>query len=235
MNMNRRLARWIAPFYRIKTQIKEVAQLLTSICRTAIPVLLLLCVALAVYDFGFQPFWINNRSLNFWLQALLDLLAVLMGLRLLLDLFVPKKKWARIFTLAGWLFILVLAFYVLPAKAHLTRFDSNRFVALKLVLYAGILLAFITETSHILQYLYTRTINPALLFVASFAFLILMGAFLLRLPNAHYGSISFLDTFFTATSAVCVTGLTVVDTATRYTTFGQIIILVLIQAGGLAL
>jgi Trk-type K+ transport system membrane component len=63
--------------------------------------------------------------------------------------------------------------------------------------------------------------------------LILLGAFLLKLPNATNRSITTLEAVFTATSAVCVTSLTVVDTATQFTGFGQLIILLLIQVGGL--
>ena len=52
------------------------------------------------------------------------------------------------------------------------------------------------------------------------------------LPKAHYGSLTFIDALFTSTSAVCITGLTTVDTATTYTITGQVIILLLIQIGG---
>lgn len=55
------------------------------------------------------------------------------------------------------------------------------------------------------------------------------------MPNATTEPISFVDALFTATSAVCVTGLIVVDTATRFTTFGQLIIIGLIQIGGLGI
>ena len=68
-----------------------------------------------------------------------------------------------------------------------------------------------------------------------FALLILLGAALLMLPFAvHPGvQIAPLDALFTATSAVCVTGLVVVDTADTFSLFGQIVIAVLIQIGGL--
>lgn len=75
--------------------------------------------------------------------------------------------------------------------------------------------------------------SPEGLLVGSFAAAILLGGFLLWLPIAHRGSLEFLQALFTATSAVCVTGLAVVDTGTKFTMFGQIIILLLIQAGGL--
>ncbi|MDP5101689.1 MAG: potassium transporter, partial [Nonlabens sp.] len=83
-----------------------------------------------------------------------------------------------------------------------------------------------------MRYVYEIYYNPAIVFVSSFLVLILVGAFLLMIPRATVGSISFLDALFTATSAVCVTGLIVVDTATTFTTTGQAIIMGLIQMGG---
>ena len=68
-----------------------------------------------------------------------------------------------------------------------------------------------------------------------FATVILIGAFLLMLPISNKTGewTPFIDTLFTSTSAVCVTGLIVFDTATHWTMFGQIIILLLIQIGGM--
>lgn len=65
-----------------------------------------------------------------------------------------------------------------------------------------------------------------------FAIVILVGTFLLLLPVSSDRT-DFLDALFTATSATCVTGLVVYDTATHWTLFGQIVILLLIQIGGL--
>ena len=69
----------------------------------------------------------------------------------------------------------------------------------------------------------------------SFIGLIFIGAFLLCLPIASKSGRwwGFIDALFTSTSAVCVTGLVVVDTAVNFTLFGQIVILLLIQIGGL--
>ena len=78
-------------------------------------------------------------------------------------------------------------------------------------------------------------IRYSLLFAGSFALLIVLGTLLLLLPRAtpEGNPIGVLDALFTSTSAVCVTGLIVRDTATQFTQFGQIIILILIQLGGL--
>ena len=67
----------------------------------------------------------------------------------------------------------------------------------------------------------------------SFVILIGIGTFLLMLPFAHKGDLSVMDALFTATSAVCVTGLIVKDTPVDFTGFGHIVILSLIQIGGL--
>ena len=78
-------------------------------------------------------------------------------------------------------------------------------------------------------------LRPEQIIVVGFMLLILAGAGLLCLPISTYPgkSISFLNALFTSTSSVCVTGLVVVDTATQFTLFGQIVILALIQMGGL--
>ena len=75
--------------------------------------------------------------------------------------------------------------------------------------------------------------TPAKVLVLGFAALIIIGAFLLILPISTHKGISFIDALFTTTSAVCVTGLVVVDTGTYFTRFGQTVILLLIQVGGL--
>jgi trk system potassium uptake protein TrkH len=82
---------------------------------------------------------------------------------------------------------------------------------------------------------FTLRTTPAQTLVIGFAALIMFGAILLTLPIAVQPGkeINFLTSLFTATSAVCVTGLVVVDTGTHWTTFGHIVILSLIQVGGL--
>jgi trk system potassium uptake protein TrkH len=79
--------------------------------------------------------------------------------------------------------------------------------------------------------------TPPQVFVGSFLLLIAMGTLgLMTLPGLYTGpGLTFLDALFTATSAVCVTGLIVVDTATYFTTWGQAFLLLLIQLGGLGI
>lgn len=78
-------------------------------------------------------------------------------------------------------------------------------------------------------------LSPGQMMVAGFGFLILLGAVLLASPisSANGTSTSFVDAMFTATSAVCVTGLVVVDTSIHWSIFGKVVIILLIQVGGL--
>lgn len=82
-----------------------------------------------------------------------------------------------------------------------------------------------------------RRLTPPQLFIVSFLLLILAGTVgLMWLPGLYTGpGLSWLDALFTSTSAVCVTGLIVVDTATYFTPWGQAFILLLIQLGGLGI
>lgn len=79
--------------------------------------------------------------------------------------------------------------------------------------------------------------RPGRVIATSFLLVIMIGTVLLCLPIASRDgqSIGFLQALFTATSATCVTGLVTVDTATHWTVFGQVVIILLIQTGGLGL
>jgi trk system potassium uptake protein len=81
------------------------------------------------------------------------------------------------------------------------------------------------------------SLKPAQTIVLSFLLVILVGALILMIPftSSSKEGLDFLDALFTATSAVCVTGLIVVDTATAYSLWGHITIMALIQIGGLGI
>ncbi|MFC4769872.1 TrkH family potassium uptake protein [Effusibacillus consociatus] len=85
--------------------------------------------------------------------------------------------------------------------------------------------------------LFEKVLTPARILAVGFSALIFLGGILLSLPiTSNNGSrLNFLDALFTATSAVCVTGLVVVDTLTQFNLFGQLVLLLLIQIGGLGI
>lgn len=79
----------------------------------------------------------------------------------------------------------------------------------------------------------TINLSPPSLLALGFLSFILIGTLLLKLPIAHYGELSWINALFTSTSAVTITGLSVVNVGEAYTTFGKVIIMLLLQCGGL--
>lgn len=99
----------------------------------------------------------------------------------------------------------------------------------------GLIFYFLLRLLVLVRHIYDIYFNPAIVFVGSFMILALTGGFLLMLPSATTNGITFTNALFTSASAVCVTGLTVVDTSSAFTIVGQSIILVLIQLGGIGI
>lgn len=76
-------------------------------------------------------------------------------------------------------------------------------------------------------------LTPTQTLVIGIVLIILTGAILLKLPISNNKPISFIDSLFVSTTSVCVTGLTTVVIAEQFSLFGQIVIMCLIQIGGL--
>lgn len=100
--------------------------------------------------------------------------------------------------------------------------------------YKGVILLLmsITLLSGFFVRLLGRKTNPSLILASSFIIIILVGAGLLMLPRATYNGISWVDALFISTSSTCVTGLVSVDVPSTFTIEGQVIIMLLIQIGG---
>lgn len=81
----------------------------------------------------------------------------------------------------------------------------------------------------------SKKLNPSFVFVGSFAFIISLGVCFLHFPKSSFGSVNTIDIVFTTISATCVTGLSTVDISSQFTLTGQLVILLLIQVGGLGL
>jgi trk system potassium uptake protein TrkH len=154
-----------------------------------------------------------------------------MGLRFFIELFSVKKLRSRVFNLVVWLIVLILLAKIMDLKADGLLVDTNRFLLNKILVNTLVILVFVIEISSVLQLIYRRGLNPSMLFISSFAIFILIGTVMLYFPNATKVYISPIDAFFTAASSVCLTGLMVID-MNNFTTFGLVIIMLLIQIGG---
>lgn len=127
---------------------------------------------------------------------------------------------------------------IMLALGSMLYFYSAKFVIFFLL---------IRQTWHILQYILFRAFegrfsmmlqaNPPITLMLSFALVISLGTVILMMPAASSSRTvtAPIDALFTATSATCVTGLVVLDTSSHFSLFGQIVILLLIQIGGLGI
>ncbi|MCF6182936.1 potassium transporter TrkG [Lutibacter sp.] len=165
-------------------------------------------------------------------QKLFWLYIITIGIGILANIFrffykksIPKLK-ALIFDVLFSIILLALLFH------HLKLYNIN-FLNDRIWLQLGTFIVFIREISLIDFNLLKEKLNPAQLFVLSFFTIIIIGAILLMLPKSTHNGITFVNALFTSTSAVCVTGLVVVDTGTYFTHFGQVILIFLMQLGGL--
>lgn len=180
------------------------------------------------YDFGYNQKEDAALFLNYFYNLTLLVGIVSTAARYLKKTERPPFK-ALLFDILSLLLFVVL---ILKDLGFLPNFEL---VSSKAWHYGALFLVFIREFSALKLNLKRTYLNPAQIFIFSFLAIIIFGAFLLKLPNATNENIPFIDALFTSTSAVCVTGLIVVDTGTYFTFFGQCIILVLIQLGGLGI
>jgi potassium uptake TrkH family protein len=190
----------------------------------------ILLIVFLVFDFGYENIintWLDHKTL--YLGLLVIALVIFNVLRHIYTHKTNLRKSFRvnIAILATTLFIASIAF--------LTGSEYERLDTVNYVIDTGLILYFFLRLSSLIRKLYSIYYNPAILFVGSFAIMAVIGSFLLMLPNATTHGISFTDALFTSVSAVCVTGLVVLDTAADFTFMGKMVIISLIQLGGIGM
>lgn len=136
-----------------------------------------------------------------------------------------------IFLIFSWIALPLLNLNIDLKFIDYNNFD-NFFLLFIQIYFLVIVLIEMSKASTILTRI---NLSPPVLMIFSFVILIAFGTFLLMLPRMTENGISFIDALFTATSASCVTGLTVVPTGSAFTFKGQVVIMLLIQIGGLSI
>ncbi|MBP1838519.1 TrkH family potassium uptake protein [Formosa algae] len=186
-----------------------------------------------IFDFGFS---INEEYKPFRIP-------IYSGITLLLTTFNfiklvlyakgdPIKKTIR-FNIGILITTLIAASTVFYLNQHLPPIEQ--LMRPKVIFELGLFFYLLMRLTFFIKYIYKIYFNPAILFVGSFFILTLIGALLLMLPNVTVNGISFIDALFTSTSAICVTGLAVLDTGKDFTQLGQTVLIFLIQIGGLGI
>lgn len=216
--------KWIHPYIQAAFRVMTVLTYLAS---------LLLIVGL-VYEHGFAVSAQDAGRLQrlyhgVWIVYLTDL-----SLHIVLEYGKTRKTFGRL----AWTLTVLLYLTLVPVVFHRPEVEGAvqavwDFLNGKLYHLVLLLALSFLNLSYGLVRLLGRRTNPSLILAASFFVIILVGTGLLMLPRSTVAGISWIDSLFVSTSAVCVTGLTSVDVASTFTTTGVVIIALLVQIGGL--
>lgn len=214
----------LGPYVRF---LLRLLQVLTYLASTAL-------IAGVIYEHGFTLSMVELGKVHklyhtVWIIYLLDV-----TLHLLLEYQNTKRQYRRI----AWVLNGLLYLTLVPVIFH--RPDDQGMILQFWELLNGkfyhvillLVLSFLNLSSGLVRLLGRRT-NPSLILAVSFMVIIIVGTGLLMLPRCTIHGITWIDSLFTATSAVCVTGLVPVDVSTTFTSGGLLVIILLIQIGGL--
>lgn len=197
--------------------------------RSVLLALGLVAILIFIYDIGYNEFNQLSRQIPTIYFVLLNSF-IFLNIAKLLFFFRESSRRSQLaitlFFIAALLYLLAQGVQHSLQVAMEANMPLLRFCAL---------LFFVIEYSVVVERFYSSKMQPAFIFAVSFIVLIFSGALLLKLPMATTSPISFIDALFTSTSAVCVTGLVVLDTNADFTTIGKIIIMLLFQAGGIGM
>lgn len=216
--------KWIYPYIRVALGGMTLLTYLASI----------LLIAGLVYEHGFTISAGEARGLQrlyhgVWIVFLADI-----SLHIVLEYKDTRQAFGRL----AWVLTSLLYLTLVPVVFHRPEVEGAVQAVWDILngkVYHLILLLALSlmNLSYGLVRLLGRRTNPSLILAVSFLVIILIGAGLLMLPRSTVAGISWVDSLFISTSAVCVTGLTSVDVASTFTATGFVVILLLIQIGGL--
>lgn len=214
--------------------LKPYIRLLLSLVEAFTYLASLALIVGVIYEHGFPLSVDEVAQLRFLYKAVWIVFLVDVTLHISLEYRVTKRQYRKLAWVLSWLLYLTLVPVIFhrPEEEGVilqiwTFLDSKLYHLLLLLI-----LSFLNLSSGLMRLLGRRT-NPSLILAVSFMAIILVGTGLLMLPRCTVNGITWVDSLFTATSAVCVTGLVPVDVSTTFTTGGLVVIILLIQVGGL--
>lgn len=228
-NIRERIFKWL---FIAGDKYKSFVASVSGLCRFLVTVTLALFILGLIFYVGFSSSPENLEGLK---GAFKIMFAVIFFTKYIPGLLKFRKGKGLSLLLRGIVFAFSLGVFLSNFGLISFREPIRDIFTGNIPIILAILLIGISEVSGLLRMISSVKIPPALIFSTSFLVIIFIGSGLLMMPKAHTGPLTWLDSLFTSVSAVCVTGLVVVDTATAFTTLGKIIILCLIQIGGLGI
>lgn len=192
-----------------------------------------------VYMFGFPQTPRTMRYIETGYRSLLILMWIALTVRVLLgdtsqDRNTRFNRRNRTLLVGAYVALTLIAVFNLALRHRWLASDAFlETVSAPWLIMVTLLVVSFLELARVTSGILSRKVNPSTILAGSFLLIIFIGSGLLMLPNCTRHGIAYIDSLFTAASAVCVTGLNTVSTPEVFTTTGQIVILILIQIGGL--
>lgn len=199
----------------------EILSRISSLISIAVAIFAVFFLLMQIRQVNVENFFIKNYSTIINIITIFFVIVFMEQMRL-----APRMSYLimAVFQLVG-----ILALNILSKRYY--SIDSYRVIWT----IAGSILFFLVMVMNWLRLSYSR-FTLSQMIISSFIFVITLGTLLLYLPmSTQSGKLSFINSLFTATSAVCVTGLSVIDISKELTFFGQIVLMSLIQIGGLGI
>lgn len=222
--------RFFKYFFVVQDFLLKVLGVAASLCNVVILICSFLFATLLIARLGFSHHQIVQDNVETLICKIFQFTYVAKYIH---DLFVyiSRKQKPRlidicIFTLST--IVMLSATGMLPLSPAINAFLSG-FASVSVVL--GLIL--ISDFYKVAKVVSSMKMSPPVLFAFSFLVMIFIGSGLLMLPNVHLGSISYFEALFTSASAICVSGLSIIDLTEVLTFKGNIILLFLFQIGGL--
>jgi len=213
-------------------KLRSLIGLFNRICRFCFNVSFFVFLTAFIFYIGFS----NPEETLIRLRSLFRILLLILFFSKFLPEILTFNKRTTLSTFFE-VIVFLFSFGVILSASAIVNINKSlwAYFSGNIAVFTAIFLIIVSEISNLTIFIRKIKVPPALLFSTSFFIIILIGTGLLLMPRAHTLPLTFLDSLFTSVSAVCVTGLVVVDTTTYFTPLGKIIILCLIQVGGLGI
>jgi Trk-type K+ transport system membrane component len=218
-------------YRRFVVQFASTIRLLSKVLEVVTWIVAMLCITTLIVYVGYE----HNPTHVAITKSIMHSVQLTFIINVIFNLALKFQETIRETRFIKWVVdvLLLLTFvpwFFSPSHNFVSQaIHSNYFLYLALGTYSAV------ELCYGIMKMMGRRTNPTLLLAGSFTLLIFIGSIVLMMPRCTHHGISYIDSLFVSTSAVCITGLCPVDIPTTFTTIGQIVLSVLFQIGGLGI
>lgn len=218
-------------YRRFIVQFSNTIRVLSKVLEVVTWIVSMLCLTTLIVYTGHE----HNASHIVITKGIMHSVQVIFIINVIFNLALKFKETIRETRFIKWIVDILLVITFIPwftsASNNIVSqaIHSNYYLYLALGIYSAV------DLCYGVMKLMGRRTNPTLLLAGSFTFFIFIGSMILMMPRCTYHSISYIDSLFISTSAVCITGLCPVEIATTFTPIGQIVLAILFQIGGLGI